>query len=71
MADFDRKENTNDKGILLRTALRSLQQGIWTSLPGFITKYNAAEMTCEVQTTIKALARSAISMAIQIAPLPR
>lgn len=53
MGNYNREELTDEGGILLRVALQGLQSGIWTALPGIITKFNAAQQTCEVQLSVK------------------
>lgn len=55
MGDSNRQELTDDKGILLLAQMRATQQGIWTALPGYVTKFDRLTRTCEVQPTIKVL----------------
>ena len=47
-------ERTEDFEELFRTALLGWQAGIWTALPGYVTKFNATAVTVEVQPTIQA-----------------
>lgn len=54
MGDYDRRELTDDKGVMLRAALKGWQSNLWTALPGMVTKFNAALQTCEIKPTIKA-----------------
>lgn len=48
-----RVERLDDLNETLLAVLRSNQAGIWTALPGVITKFNSSAMTAEVQTTVK------------------
>ena len=52
--NFDRRELSDDKGIMMRAAMQGLQSTIWTALPAMITKYDATKQTCEAKPTIKA-----------------
>ena len=57
--DSDRRELTDDMGIVLRANNDALQSTMWTALPGFITKYDPVKNTCEVQPTIQAVVLTA------------
>ena len=52
-----RRQLVNDPGMMMRAALRGQQVGIWTALPGIVTRYTPGKMTCEVQPAIKAVVR--------------
>jgi len=54
---MDPRERLNDNQESLQTALDGAQSSIWTSLPGYITKYSPTAMTVEVQPTIQGLYR--------------
>ena len=54
MADADRRQLTNDPGVMMRAAQKAWQSVVWTALPGIITRFDAGKMTCEVQPTIQA-----------------
>lgn len=49
----DRRESANDPGIALRAAMQGWQSTVWTAIVGFVTKFDPAKMTCEVQPTIQ------------------
>jgi len=51
----DRRELVDDPEIALRVSIRGHQAGVWTALPGIITKFDPDKLTCEVQPAIKAL----------------
>lgn len=53
----DRRSLFDDKGALLRVALKGHQSSMWTALPCIVSKYNAAKMTCEAQPAIQARVR--------------
>lgn len=49
----DRAQLLNDGEEAQRLILDGRQSGIWTAMPGIVTKVTLAEMTCEVQPAIK------------------
>jgi hypothetical protein len=51
---MDRRERAGEFEEAIRTALDGRQAKMWTALPGVIESFNAAAMTCVVQTTIQA-----------------
>ena len=53
MSGSDRRELTDDLGILLRAALPWWQSNIWTALPAIVTKVNASAGTLECNPTIQ------------------
>ena len=50
---IDRRALVEDTGALLRLALDGWQSQIWTAIPGFVVAVNMAQMTCQVQPTIR------------------
>lgn len=53
MSTTDRRELTDDLGILLRAALQGFQATIWTALPAIVTKYTPSAGTIECLPTIQ------------------
>lgn len=64
---MDRRELFPDVEELLRAALDSAQAGLWTAVPGTITKFNPAAMTVEVQPAIKARLRQPDGSQVSVA----
>lgn len=53
MSTTDRRELTDDLGILLRAAQQGWQANIWTALPAIVTSYDRTKQTCECLPTIQ------------------
>ena len=54
---MDRRERYRNDEEVLRLAMRALQARLWTTLPGRVESFNAAQMTVEVQPTINGIVR--------------
>ena len=54
---MDRRALLNDPVELALAQNQGLQAGLWTALPGIVTKFDPAKMTCEVQPAIKGYVR--------------
>jgi Phage protein Gp138 N-terminal domain len=50
---MDKAQLINDTETGIRIALEGLQAEVWTAMPGIVKSVNFAQMTCEVQPTIK------------------
>ena len=48
-----RQERRSDQSEAILLAMQGWQAGLWTSIPGIIQSFNAANQTCEVQTAIQ------------------
>lgn len=49
----NRKELSNDLGLLFRTAMQNERTTLWTALPGIVVSFDASKMTCKIQPTIQ------------------
>jgi len=50
---MDRLERIDSLPEMLIAAMRGWQSDIWTAIPGIVSKFNADEMTCEVQPSVR------------------
>lgn len=50
---MQREQRVGDPEMMMQLSLSGAQAGLWTALPGYITKYNSAKQIVEVQPTIK------------------
>ncbi len=50
---MDRSQLLNDVETANRIMLQGLQSGLWTAMPGIVTKVNLSAVTCEVQPAIQ------------------
>ena len=55
---MDPKERVSDPELAFRAAVDGILAGLWTALPGIVTKVNATAMTVEIQPSIMAVQRA-------------
>lgn len=50
---MDRRQRADDPEVSLRAAMYGMRSGIWTALPGIVSRFDDSAMTCEVQPSLK------------------